>query len=338
MTGAPVTGAAEAGPRVSVVVVTRDRPQPLLDCLTAVLASTQRPDEVVVLDNGDPDGREALRAAIEALDGWSAPGSAPGAPRLSLLHAAPRGFARLRAEACAAASGDLLVSLDDDCRPAPDALERIVETFAARPRAGVVGGRLENVGFSGPERFKGRGRLGPNARYETVEDGARAEVFGSANQTLRRAAFEQVGGYDPFFSDGLEEADLALKLRRAGWETVYAPDVAIEHRHVPNRHRGRGRNLNTMRLYLFFKHFPPRGAAAWARFAAHEAALLAGDLLHQVRGFPARLADRRGARSFPRRLLAAAGSVVLESAKAKIARLRIPELWWRARRAPGAAP
>jgi GT2 family glycosyltransferase len=57
---------------------------------------------------------------------------------------------------------------------------------------------------------------------------------------IRRTAFEAVGGMDEQFFLYWEDADLCLRLRRAGWSTVYNPSAGITHltgrssTHVPS--------------------------------------------------------------------------------------------------------
>jgi len=303
-----------AGPAlISAVVLTRDRGELLRRCVRSLLEADYPRREIVVLDNGSPASRAENRAWLAGLD----------APvRLHHVEAAPCGFARLRRMAYARAEGEIVMSIDDDCEAHPGALARIAQRFAAEADLGLLGGNIRNEGFGPDERLKGRGRLGRNARYEAVEDPSQAEVFGSANQSVRRAAYERAGGFDPFFGAGLEEADLALSLRRLGYRVGYDPEVRITHRHSPQRFRSRWRNLHTMRLYLCLKHFPPRGAAGWARFLRDELAEVGED----GRRLLAALPRRRG-------LVREVAWLGLESFKIVAARARIPELWVRARRA-----
>jgi GT2 family glycosyltransferase len=256
-------------PFVSTVVLTRDRPRSLQRCLNALRAGDYRPFEIVVIDNGSDAGRAEVR---DWLAGWDA--TTP----VKYVECSPDGFAALRQRSYEHATGEFIVSIDDDCEAAPDMLTRVVERFQAEPDIGMIGGHLENVGFEGAERFKGRGRLGVNGRYEPVEDPARADVFGSANQSVRRSAFDAIGGYDPYFKDGMEEADLSLSLRSAGWRVVYDPAVRVRHIHQPQRFRSRWRNLHRMRLYLYLKHCRPQGLA-WFRFLAAEAGLMWRELV-----------------------------------------------------------
>ncbi len=306
-----------SAPLVSTVVLTRDRPESLRRCLGSLRANAYRPFEIVVVDNGSEAGR---RQARDWLAGWDA--------ELPVKHVecSPDGFAALRQRGYEHAQGEFVVSIDDDCEAAEDLIERVVERFTAEPDVGMIGGRLENVGFTGTERFKGRGRLGVNGRYEPVEDPAHAEVFGSANQSVRRRAFEDVGGYDPYFSDGMEEADLALSLRAAGWRIVYDPTVRVRHIHQPQRFRNRWRNLHRMRLYLYFKHRRPRGMG-WLRFAVDEVGLVWRELTAL---WPGRPSNRVG--GFPKRLLRLWVWLAIELWKLLATRLAIPWIALGARR------
>ena len=298
-----------AAPLVSTVVLTRDRPESLKRCLASLRANRYRPLEIVVVDNGSERSRREARSWLQ---GWN--DELP----VRYIECKPAGFAALRERCYENASGEYIVSIDDDCEAAEDMLERVVERFQAEPNVGMIGGHLENVGFEGAERFKGRGRLGLNGRYETVEDPARAELFGSANQSVRRRAFDEAGGYDPYFSDGMEEADLALSLRRTGWRVIYDPAVRVTHHHVAQRFRSRWRNLHRMRLYLYFKYQRPHGAG-WARFLRDELRLSGRELAGLWGGRP-----RRGP-------LRAAVWLAVEAWKIVVTRVMIP---WIARQAP----
>jgi GT2 family glycosyltransferase len=307
-----------AAPLVSTVVLTRDRPDSLRRCLGSLRANGYRPLEIVVVDNGSEAGRHEAR---EWLAGWGTE------PPVKYVECPPDGFAALRQRSYENAKGEFVVSIDDDCEAATDMLERVVERFRAEPDVGMIGGQLENIGFEGAERFKGRGRLGINGRYEPVEDPAAADVFGSANQSVRRRAFDEAGGYDPYFSDGMEEADLALSLRSAGWRIVYDPAVRVKHIHLAQRFRNRWRNLHRMRLYLYFKHNRPRGAG-WFRFALDETKLLLGELGGL---WPAR--PRSGGGGALTRMLRPSAWLAIEFWKIVSTRLAAPWIAHRARRA-----
>lgn len=248
-------------PLVSALIVTREREQILTQCVAAILESTYRNIEIVIVDNGTLESSRKIDDFITSLS--------TDIP-IKHLHVKPQGFAQLRQLGTNATKGEIIVSVDDDCILVSSNISEIVSIFASDPTIGIVGGNISNIGFGDKEQFKGRGKIGVNGRYETVEDPYQADVFGSANMSFRRSAFERAGGYDDFFKGGLEEADLTYAIKRAGFRMVYAPQVRVMHYHVPSRFRNPTRNLNTLRIYFYLKYFPPKSLRAWGGFIKNE--------------------------------------------------------------------
>jgi cellulose synthase/poly-beta-1,6-N-acetylglucosamine synthase-like glycosyltransferase len=110
---------------VSVVVPTRDRPDQLRECLTALTDQARPADEIVVVDDASRDPA-AVRAIVALV---------PGA---RLVVGAGRGPAAARNRGVAAASGAVICLTDDDCRPATDWLAAIVDRFTREGRATAV--------------------------------------------------------------------------------------------------------------------------------------------------------------------------------------------------------
>jgi len=114
----------------SVVVVTKDRPDALCGLLQSLTTQTQRPDEVVIIDNGSTRSNEAVLERYRQmlpLRCYKEP--VPGIPA-----ARNRGIKEAR--------GDLVIFIDDDCEALPDWLENIVRPFATNPHIGAVGGEI----------------------------------------------------------------------------------------------------------------------------------------------------------------------------------------------------
>lgn len=65
-------------------------------------------------------------------------------------------------------------------------------------------------------------------------DSSPASVFGfcGGGAALRRFAIDAVGAFDERLFMYYEDTDLSWRLRRAGWEIVYAPSAAVRHRHA----------------------------------------------------------------------------------------------------------
>jgi hypothetical protein len=101
-------------------------------------------------------------------------------------------------------------------------------------------------------------------RY-AVDDGRwddPGEVFGAcAGAALyRRSAVQELGGFDERYFAYLEDVDLALRLRLAGWRCRYEPAVALHAGEGSADHLLRGHHFLVTRntLVLIVKAFPLR--------------------------------------------------------------------------------
>ena len=88
---------------------------------------------------------------------------------------------------------------------------------------------------------------------------------------MRRAAYLEVGGYDPRFFLGGEEETLSFKLARAGWQMRYVPDVVVHH--LPSMENAAGLRAHGMRntLWNAWLHRRLRSALRWTAFTLHDA-------------------------------------------------------------------
>lgn len=62
--------------------------------------------------------------------------------------------------------------------------------------------------------------------YESECD---VECMSGAFMLLRRSVFEQIGGFDPRYFMYFEDFDLCKRLQKAGFRTVYYPEVSVTH-------------------------------------------------------------------------------------------------------------
>jgi hypothetical protein len=134
---------------------------------------------------------------------------APGATRLAGPAAGP---AAARNAGWRAARHEWVAFLDDDVEPDPDWLMRLADDLAAAgPNVGGIQGRV-------------RVPLPRHRRptdWERVTAGLAHGAWITADMTYRRAALEQAGGFDERFPRAFrEDAELAYRVRRAGWTLV----------------------------------------------------------------------------------------------------------------------
>lgn len=204
-------GAAPADQRFAVVLPTIGRPS-----LTATLrslaaqetgADAPAPDVVVVADDRplDLDGGPTTWPAPLDLDVI-----APGAPwPVVVVRTGGRGPAAARNAGWRATTTPWVAFLDDDVVLPAGWLSGLArDLLAAAPDVGAVQGRLEVP-------------LPTHRRPTDWERGTRGledARWATADMAYRRAALEAVHGFDERFPRAYrEDADLALRVRRAGW-------------------------------------------------------------------------------------------------------------------------
>jgi N-acetylglucosaminyl-diphospho-decaprenol L-rhamnosyltransferase len=210
-------------PTVDVVVPVFNRYELTASCLRHLSRQTLT-HRLTVVDNGSTDDTGA-RVRRE----WPA----AHVERLERNH----GFTEACNRGASAGSGEILVLLNNDVEVRPDFLERLVAPFARDPRLGAVaalmlqpGERLiDSAGLTADVTLGGFPRLqGLDVARARCEQPTLAGPAGTA-AAYRRAAWEQVGGLDETIFAYMEDLDLALRLRCAGWQTVLAGDAVGVH-------------------------------------------------------------------------------------------------------------
>jgi hypothetical protein len=206
---------------VSVVIPTRDRCASLERTLRAVLAD-EGVDEVVVVDDASTDGTEAMLRTLAKRD-----------PRVVTRASGGRGAAEARQVGAEAATGDVLLVLDDDVVPLPglaaghrrhhEAADNTVvigymPTIAPRERV------LDTVGihiYASDYETQVR-------RYDADPGQVLLDLWGG-NMSLRRVDALSVGLRGDHELHGHEDKDFGLRCAEAGMRGVFDRALAAEH-------------------------------------------------------------------------------------------------------------
>jgi N-acetylglucosaminyl-diphospho-decaprenol L-rhamnosyltransferase len=211
-------------PDLSVSIVNTGSRELLLACLES-LAGTDV--EIVVLDNASEDGsvaavRERFPDVRVIAQGYRA---GFGANHNTVIRATTGRYVYVLNEDTTAGDwgfAELTAYLDDHPRVA-----------ALGPRVVYPDGRLQDSAWRFPTPLVSMlslatlGRLGvTQSRGDTPR--SVDWVMGAAIM-LRREALEEVGLFDENFFLYSEEVDLQARLRHAGWEVHYFPEVTIVH-------------------------------------------------------------------------------------------------------------
>ena len=180
MTGMREEAETMSRPSLSAVIPATDRPQSLSRCLEAVRNASDPPEEVVVVDRCELPGAAAARN--------------DGARR---------------------ARGDVLVFVDSDVLPHPDAFERIRRTFESSPELVAVFGSYDDAPEAAGIVSSFRNLLHHHVHQQAA---GRATTFWAGLGAVRRDAFFDVGGFDPerYPTASVEDIELGVRLARVG--------------------------------------------------------------------------------------------------------------------------
>lgn len=200
----------------SVIIPTFNRPDRLERCLSALARQTWTDFEIIVVDDGST---EPVAPVCEEFGGL-----------VRCIRQENSGPARARNAGAEAARGTIIAFTDDDCRPRPDWLSRLIDAHAGRDDR-MVGGLVVN-GLP-----RNRYASASQALCDFLYDWFGAEqgdmpFFTSNNIALSRSAFFDLGGFDTSFGRAAaEDRDLGLRWRERGWELAYAEDAVVDHFH-----------------------------------------------------------------------------------------------------------
>ncbi len=217
---------------VSVIVCTKNRPKELARCLRSLLATTDRPDEVIIVDN-EPSA-SASRIVIESL------------PVIYVAESRP-GLSRARNAGLREATGDIVAFTDDDTCVHPDWIRRLREAFDSPQVMSVTGLVLPSELDTPAKVAFEKGMGGFSQGYQRIiYDGEFMErtkrggtpvwrIGAGANMAIRREAFDLVGGFDERLGAGAagcsEDSEFWYRLLAAGGQCRYEPAAVAFHYH-----------------------------------------------------------------------------------------------------------
>ncbi len=210
-------------PSVSILLVGYNEEETIADAIESLLQFDYPNLEIIVVDDGSTDQMYecarpyAERGQIKLFRNSSATGR-QGRPAASNM-------------AFAISKGEILVSVDADTSFDRDALNEILGPFCD-PGVGVVAGNLKawNAGKNLVTRMQALEYLQSITLWKTWLNllGWNMQASGAFG-AFRRAALEGTAAWDPELA---EDADLSLKIKKAGWKVVFAPG-AIAMTNVP---------------------------------------------------------------------------------------------------------
>jgi glycosyltransferase involved in cell wall biosynthesis len=190
--------------RLSVIVCAHNEARFLSPCLHSLLAQTRVPDEILVVNNASTDETRAVALQI---------------PHVRVVDEPRKGLVVARETGRRAATGDVLVYLDADCRAPLTWLERVEQRFL--DDAGLIA-------LSGPYRYYDWdwwGRVLIRAYDFTLAPATQVlvkyvlrigTIFYGGNFAVRAAALAAINGFDTSIEFHGEDTNVGRRLFAVG--------------------------------------------------------------------------------------------------------------------------
>jgi biofilm PGA synthesis N-glycosyltransferase PgaC len=176
--------------------------------LQSIADQTERPDRLLVVDDGSTDATADIVRQFMTRHPWialvSGRKSGPGR-RYRVVEVFNQGYEQVRGE-----RADYVSKIDADLIFPTDYFERLFRLMDADRTIGAAGGVLEEVTASGRRH---RLRMPDNHVPGPVK-------------TIRKEVFEEMGGFVPML--GWDIIDL-VKIRSLGYRTVCLPELVVIH-------------------------------------------------------------------------------------------------------------
>lgn len=200
--------------RVSVVLITHNRRDEVLDTLGRLVRLPERAP-VIVVDNGSSDG---TAAAIRTRY-----------PQVDLIESDENLGAVGRNVAVARVTTPYIAFCDDDTWWEPGSLRRAAEVLDAHPRLAVLNARILVEPGGREDAINAEMRDSPVAGPSWLPGPALGSFLAGAS-VVRKEAFEACGGFSERLWLGGEEELLAADLATAGWELCYLDELTVHHK------------------------------------------------------------------------------------------------------------
>ncbi len=199
------------GLSVTVAIPCYNAANYLGDLLNSLFQQTRFPDEILVINDGSTDATKQI---------------AQGYGVRLIDHNSNLGLACARNTALWNARGEVIVYLDADALPLPKNLERILSEYS----------NPETIAVGGQELFtpsSTKVNLWRNLFWRQTHGQKRIDnawMLMGLCCSYRKKILMELGGFDEDYKTNGEDVDMGIRLRKAGYQQSYVPQIGVSHR------------------------------------------------------------------------------------------------------------
>jgi glycosyltransferase involved in cell wall biosynthesis len=196
--------------KVSLYIPCYNAERYIAKCIEGALRQTRRLEEIIVVDDGSTDRSMEIASRY---------------PVRIVKHKQNRGLAAARNTGVRSSECELVASLDADCIPRPNWLEKMLEGLKSDKVAGVGGKLVELNQTTLPDRWR--------TLHMLQHHGSRMKInvhfIWGHSTVFRKSALENVGLYKEILRTNSEDNYICQKLLAAGFSLTYQPEAVVDH-------------------------------------------------------------------------------------------------------------
>ncbi|MDD5693090.1 MAG: glycosyltransferase family 2 protein [Patescibacteria group bacterium] len=230
---------------ISIIILTYNNLALTKKCLATLSKNTPKKhlDDVIVVDNDSSDETPTFLKGQEGIN--------------PILNKENVGFSKGNNIGAKKAKGNLLIFLNNDTEVQENWLEPIIKIFDHDEKVGAVGvkllfpeGLVQHAGVVLSEDHIPRNLYrGEEAVKSYVNKQREFKAVTAACIAVKKEVFEQIGGFDEEYLNGLEDVDLCLRIKKNGYKIFYTPESTVIHHEsvAPDRFKFNANNYKIFR-------------------------------------------------------------------------------------------
>ena len=194
----------------SVIIPAYNSAATLRACLEALKNQSYPPHEIIVVNDGSTDETALIAAEFDVI----------------LLSQPNAGQAAARNLGALAATGDILLFTDADCRPCFDWVEKMLNPFDDQSIIGTKGVYQTDQ----PQLVARFVQQEYQDRYDRMLGQAQIDFVDTYSAAYRREVFLANDGFDPILRIN-EDQEFSFRLASRGYRLVFQPEAVVYHQH-----------------------------------------------------------------------------------------------------------
>ncbi len=220
-------------PFVTVLIITWNRKQDVLETICAIYDQSYPNFEIIVIDNGSEDG------TVEVVSKTF--------PEVVIVPLERNVGVAARNVGIVIAKGEIILCLDSDASPGKQSILNLVRKLQAEPRIGVINSKVVNASTRKIDRIAGwvyseKDKADQDREFLSYS-------FSETGCAIRKEVFDKVGLFWERLFFGCEGMEFSLRVLDAGYNILYYPGSIIYHRPKQQSRIG-----GSERDYLFFRN------------------------------------------------------------------------------------